>query len=150
MDLIQRIEEALKGAIRERDETRRDAVRMLLTVIKVKEKELRRMPGEAEIQQLIASQIKQRRDAAEQYRAGSREDLALKEEGEIEVLRGFLPEQMGPEALEALVEAIIRETAATSPRDMGKVMKALMPKVAGRADGQQVQTIVKQKLASMA
>jgi hypothetical protein len=106
------------------------------------------MPEEAEIQQLIASQIKQRRDAVEQFRAGAREDLASKEEQEIEILQAFLPEQLTGEALEALVDEVVKETGAASPKDMGKVMRALMPKVAGRADGKQLNEIVKQRLAS--
>jgi hypothetical protein len=149
MDLLQSIELALKEAIREKDEDKRNAIRLLLTAVKLKEKELRGVPGETEIQQLIASQIKQRRDAADQYRAGAREDLAVKEEREIEILQCFLPEQLTLEALESLVDQAIRETAAASPKEMGKVMKVLMPQVAGRADGKQINEIVKRKLASI-
>jgi uncharacterized protein len=149
MELLQRIDQALKEAIRGRDEDKRNAVRLLLTAIKVKEKELRRLPEEAEIQQLIASQIKQRRDAADQFRAGAREDLARKEEQEAQILQGFLPEQLTGEALEALVDTVVRETGAASQKDMGKVMKALMPKVAGRADGKLLNEIVKKRLSSI-
>jgi uncharacterized protein len=149
MELLQRIDQALKGAIRERDEDKRNAVRLLLTAVKVKEKELRRLPEEAEVQQLIASQIKQRRDASDQFRAGGREDLAHKEEREIQILQAFLPEQLSGEALEALVDAVVRETGAVSQKDMGKVMKALIPKVAGRADGKLLNEIVKSKLTSI-
>lgn len=99
MDLLHRVERALKDAIRERDEDKRNAIRALLTAVKLKEKELRRVPEEPEVQQLIAAQIKQRRDAAEQYRAGAREDLAAKEEVEIRILQGFLPEPLTAEDL---------------------------------------------------
>ncbi|MHC1743145.1 MAG: GatB/YqeY domain-containing protein [Syntrophobacteraceae bacterium] len=149
MELTQHIDRALKEAIREKDENKRNAIRMLMTVIKVKEKELRRMPEEAEIQQLITSQIKQRRDAVEQFRAGGREDLAQNEEQEIAILQGFLPEQLSGEAVDALVDEAIAATGAASAKDMGKVMKALMPKVAGRVDGKQLNERVKQKLASL-
>lgn len=149
MDLLHRVERALKDAIRERDEDKRNAIRALLTAVKLKEKELRRVPEEPEVQQLIAAQIKQRRDAAEQYRAGAREDLAAKEEVEIRILQGFLPEPLTAEDLVRLVMEVIQETGAASQKDMGKVMKALMPKVAGRADGKQINEIVKQKLASI-
>lgn len=147
MELSQRIDQALKEAIRAKDEDKRNAIRMLMTVVKVKEKELRRRPDETEIQQLIASQIKQRRDAVEQFRAGGREDLARKEEQEIRILQEFLPEQLSTEALDALVDEAIAATGAASPKDMGKVMKALMPKVAGRADGKLLNERVKRKLA---
>ncbi|MCU0573851.1 MAG: GatB/YqeY domain-containing protein [Syntrophobacteraceae bacterium] len=148
MELMQRIEEALKEAIRGRQESGRNAVRLLLTALKVREKELKRLLDEPEIQQVIASQIKQRRDSAEQYLAGGRKDLAALEEEEIEILVGFLPEQLTPEALAGLVSAAIAESGARSVKDMGKVMKLLMPKVAGRADGKLVNEMVRSKLSS--
>jgi uncharacterized protein YqeY len=146
MELLRRIELALKDAIRDKDATRRDAIRMVLTGIKNKEKDLRRVPDDAEIQQLIVTQIKQRRDSAEQYLQGGRPELAAKEEEELRVLQEFLPEQLSPEALDSLVAEAIKEAGAESMKDLGKVMKILMPKVAGRADGKQVNAVVRQKL----
>lgn len=146
MELQQQIEQALKSAMREKNETKRDALRMLLTALKLKEKELKRQPAEAEIQQTITSLIKQRRDSAEQYRAGGREELAAKEEAEIIVLQAFLPQQLSVGELEKLVEEAIAEAGAASPKEMGKVMKVLMPKTAGRADGKQVNEMVRKKL----
>ncbi len=146
MELQERIDRALKDAIREQNETKRNAIRLLLTAIKVKEKELRRALNEIETQQIIASQIKQRRDSAEQYQAAKRADLAGKEEDEIRILQAFLPEALTPEALEQLVSETIAEVGAHSAKDIGKVMKALMPKVAGRADGKQVNELVRGKL----
>jgi len=148
MELMQRIEEALKEAIRGRQESGRNAVRLLLTAIKVREKELKRPLDEPEIQQVIASQLKQRRDSAEQYLAGGRKDLAALEEEEIEILKGFLPEQLPPESLAGLVDAAIAESGARSVKDMGRVMKLLMPKVAGRADGKLVNEMVRSRLSS--
>ena len=148
MELMQRIEEALKEAIRGRQESGRNAVRLLLTALKVKEKELRRPLEEPEIQQVIASQIKQRRDSAEQYLAGGRKDLAALEEEEIVILTGFLPEQLAPDELAGLIDAAIGESGARSLKDMGKVMRVLMPKVAGRADGKLVNEMVRSKLPS--
>lgn len=148
MELMARIEEALREAIRGRQESGRNAVRLLLTALKVREKELRRPLDEPEIQQVIASQIKQRRDSAEQYLAGGRKELAALEEEEIEILKGFLPEQLTPEALSGLIDAAIAESGARSARDMGKVMKVLMPKVAGRADGKLVNEMVRSRLSS--
>ena len=146
MELQERIERALKEAIREQSENKRNAIRLLLTAIKVKEKELKRALTETEIQQVIASQIKQRRDSVEQYQAAKRADRAAVEEDEIRILQAFLPEAMSREALEQLVKEAILEAGAQSARDMGKVMKVLMPKVAGRADGKQVNELVRAKL----
>ena len=108
MELHARIEEALKNAIREKNETAKDALRMLLTSLKVKEKEIRRQPGETEIHQVISSLIKQRHDSVEQYRKGGRAELAAKEEDEIRVLQDFLPQQLSFEELETMVgEAVV-------------------------------------------
>lgn len=148
MELRQRIENALKDAMREKDENGRNALRLLLTALKVKEKDLRRLPDEAEIQQTITSLIKQRRDAVELYDKGGRLDLARVEEEEIRVLQAFLPEALSPEELDRLVDEAIRESGATSAREMGKVMKLLMPKVAGRADGKALNERVRARLVS--
>ena len=146
MELQQRIENSLKEAMREKDEIRRDAVRMLLTAMKMREKEIRRVPGEVEIQQIVASLIKQRRDSSEQFRKAHRDDLADKEDREIVILEGFLPQQMSREELEEAIVAAISETGAASEKEFGKVMKALMPKVSGRADGKVVNELVRAKL----
>jgi hypothetical protein len=146
MELQKRIDEALKDAIRARDEDKRNAIRLVLTAVKVKEKELKRALSEMEIQQVLASQIKQRRDSVEQFTQAGRQDLVEKEESEIRVLQAFLPEAMGEAELEKLVEEAVAEVDAKGPKDMGKVMKALMPKVAGRADGKLVNELVRKKL----
>jgi uncharacterized protein YqeY len=148
MELKRRIDAALKEAIRSRQGSRLNAVRLLLTAVKVKEKELKRPLEEPEIQQVVSSQIKQRRESAEQYQQGGREDLAALEREEIEVLQGFLPEQLAPEDLAEVVEAVIAESGARSARDMGKVMKLLMPRIAGRADGKLVNEMVRSKLSA--
>lgn len=146
MELQIRIENALKEAMREKNEVKRDALRMLLTALKLKEKEIRRAPSEAEIQQTIATLVKQRHDSAGQYRAGGRAELAEKEESEILVLQEFQPRQLSPEELEGIVSESIAEAGASSPKEMGRVMKILMPKVAGRADGKAVNELVRRKL----
>jgi uncharacterized protein YqeY len=146
MELLQRIEQGLKDAMREKDENKRNAIRLLLTAIKNKEKELRRSPDEGEIQQLIVSQIKQRRDSIEQYVKAGRQELAAREEAEIGILQTFLPEALSPEELSKLIDEALAEAGAQSVKEMGKVMKILMPKVAGRADGKQVNELVRQKL----
>ena len=146
MELHAKIEEALKNAIREKNETAKDALRMLLTSVKVKEKEIRRQPSETEIHQLISSLIKQRHDSVEQYEKGGRADLAQKEEDEIRVLKAFLPQQLSLEELEKAVGEAVLEAGATSLKDMGRVMKILMPKVAGRAEGKTVNDLVRSRL----
>ncbi len=146
MELYRQIEQALKDAIRERSEVGKDAVRMLLTALKLREKEMKRRPGDDEIRQVISTLIKQRRDSAEQYKAGGRPELADKEEEEIGVLQAFLPEQLSPDELEKLVDEAISESGAASPKEIGKVMKILVPKTSGRAEGKQVNELVRRKL----
>ena len=131
MELHARIEEALKKAIREKNETAKDALRMLLTSLKVKEKEIRRQPSETEIQQVISTLVKQRHDSVEQYRKGGRADLAAKEEDEIRSFRIFCRRSFRSEELERMVGEAVAEAGAASLKDMGRVMKILMPKVAG-------------------
>jgi uncharacterized protein len=146
MELQERIDQALKEAIREQSENKRNAIRLLLTAIKVKEKEHKRVLNESEIQQVVASQIKQRRDSVDQYLAAKRADRAAVEEDEIRILQAFLPEALTTDTLERFVTEAIAEVGAQSVKDMGKVMKALMPKVTGRADGKQVNELVRAKL----
>jgi uncharacterized protein YqeY len=146
MALMQDIEGALKEAMRQKDENKRNALRLLLTAMKNKEKELRRLPDDAEIQQIIGSQIKQRRDSVEQFTKAGRGELAAREEAEIETLQSFLPEALSPEALAQIVDEAIAEVGAQSVKEMGKIMKVLMPRVTGRADGKQVNELVRQKL----
>lgn len=146
MELRQKVEEALKEAIRDRNETAKDALRMLLTSLKVKEKEIKRRPVESETHQVISNLVKQRRDSAEQFRAGGRAELAAKEEDEIRVLENFLPPQLSIEELEKMVEEAVSKSGAASVKDMGRVMKLLMPEVAGRADGKVINELVRLKL----
>ena len=146
MGLQEIVQQTLTGAIREQDEIKRNAVRLLLTAMKNKEKELRRQLTEEEITQAISSQIKQRRESVEQYLQASRPDLADPEEKEIRVLQSFLPEPLADAELEQLIAGVISETGAQSAKDMGMVMKAIMPLVSGRADGKRVSELVRQKL----
>ncbi len=146
MELHERIEKALKNAIRDKNENAKDALRMLLTSLKVKEKEIRRQPNETEIHQLLSSLIKQRHDSVELYKQGGRVDLAAKEEDEVRILQDFLPQQLSSEELGKMVEEAVSEAGATSSKEMGRVMKILMPKVAGRADGKTVNELVRRRL----
>ncbi len=148
MSLLDQIHADLKEAMRNRDTTRLGALRLILTAVKNREKEIRAEPDEKEVLKIISSQIKQRKDSIEQYRKGGRDDLARKEEEELKILQDYMPEQLSEEELERLVVDTIREVGANSVKDMGKVMKAIMPRIAGRADGKVVNQMVRSHLSS--
>jgi uncharacterized protein len=149
MTLRQRLDADMKDAMRARDQLRLDVVRAVKSAVRYREVEGDKavVLDEPGILQVLASEIKKRRDAVEQYRAGGREELARKEEAEIAILQGYLPSQLGPAELASKVDEVIARVGAKEPRDMGAVMKALLPEVQGRADGKAVSELVKQKLA---
>jgi hypothetical protein len=149
MTLRERLDADMKTAMKAKDELRLNVVRGVKSAIKYREVEGEKaiVLDEAGILQVLGSEIKKRRDSVEQYRAGHREDLATKEEAEIAVLQGYLPAQLSPEELGRKVAEAIAKVGAQGPRDMGAVMKALMPEVQGRADGKLVSELVKQRLA---
>src|SRR5215212_1840994 len=149
MALKERIDADLKSAMKEKDAERLSVIRMLKSAIKYREIEVMTPLDDAGIQVVIASEIKRRRDSVEQYRAGKREDLASKEEREIVVLQGYLPQQLTAEELAEKVSAAIAASGAKGPKDMGAVMKALLPEVQGRAEGKAVSEMVKRKLAEI-
>ena len=146
--LKERIDADLKESMRSKDELGTSVLRMLKSAVKYKEVE----PGahaldDTGVMAVIQTLIKQRRDSVEQFRAGGRTDLADKEEKEIAKLQSYLPAQMSPDELRAEVRAAIAQVGAKSPKDMGAVMKALLPKVQGRAEGKAVSEAVKAELA---
>ena len=148
MAFIDRISEDLTAAMRAKDTTRLSTLRMAKAALMNREVERGRGLDDAESLQVIASLIKQRRDSVEQFRKGGREDLATKEEAEIVVLDAYLPPPVGEAEIEAAVAAAIVETGATSARDMGKVMKAVMARFAGATlDGKVVSDLVRKRLA---
>ncbi|RLB05694.1 MAG: GatB/YqeY domain-containing protein [Deltaproteobacteria bacterium] len=148
MSLLDQIHSDLKEAMKAKDSIRLGALRLILTAVKNKEKELRRELEEREVLQIVSNQIKQRKDSIEQYRKGGREDLVQKEEQELEILQAYMPQQLSEEELEKLVTETIKEVGATSVKDLGKVMKAIMPRIAGRADGKVVNQMVRAQLSS--
>jgi hypothetical protein len=103
---------------------------------------------DAGVHAVIASEIKRRRDSVEQYRAGNRPELADKEEAEIAILQAYLPQQLTPEELAAKVDEAVKQVGAQGMKDMGAVMKALMPEVQGRAEGKAVSDMVKARLSA--
>jgi len=147
VSLIEEIEGELKDAMRARDAERRDALRLILNSLKGSQKELQRPLSEDEELQVLQRERKRRVEAAEAFRAGGREEQAASEERELEILEEFMPEPLGEEEIEEIVDDVIAEVGATSMADLGRVMADVMPQVAGRADGSQVSQIVREKLA---
>lgn len=148
--LKERIDADLKDAMRGRQELTTSVLRMLKSAIKYKEVE----PGakaldDAGVFAVINTLVKQRREASEQYRAGKRVDLAEKEEKEIVLLQAYLPQQLSAAELAAEVQAAIATAGAKAMKDMGAVMKVLMPKVQGRAEGKAVSDEVKAQLSKL-
>jgi uncharacterized protein len=147
MSLKEKINSEMVVAAKARDSLKLGAIRMIKTGLHNKEIDAKRELKEEEILQVLASIVKQRKDSIEQFKAGKRQDLVDKEEYELKVVQAFMPQQMSAEEVEAEVVAAIAEAGATSVKDMGKVMKVLMPRVAGKADGKLVSDTVKAKLA---
>ena len=147
MSLIEELESEVKEATLAREADRRDALRLILASLRSAEKELQRPLTEDEELQVLQRERKRRIEAAEGFRAGGREEQALREEAELEVLEEFMPEPISEEELERIVDDAIAENGATSLRDMGRVMADVMPQVAGRADGSAVGQLVREKLA---
>ena len=150
MTLRERIQSDITTAMRSGDTLRRDTLRMAESAIYNAEKRDRRTLGDDEVAALIAREVKTRRESIDAFRKGGREDLAAKEEAEIGVLAGFLPEQLGEAEIAALVDEAIAATSPSGPRDMGKVMGWLAPRTKGRADGRVVSQVVGNALANLA
>src|SRR5512142_1494795 len=146
MDIKAQLNEAMKQAMKANDDVGRRTTRMALAAIKQAEVDRQTSLDDAAVIPLLQKEIKNRREAVEEAKKANRADLIADNEAEIKVLEGFLPKAMSPDELRALAQAAVAETGATTQTDMGKVMKALMPKVAGRAAGDQVSAVVKELL----
>lgn len=148
MAFIDKLSEDLVSAMRAKDTLRLGALRMAKAALMNREIERGRALDEAESLQVISSLIKQRRDSIEQFQKGGREELARKEADEIAILEKYLPPPVDPAELETAVDAAIQETGASSPKDLGKVMKALTGKFSGaQVDGKALSELVRRKLA---
>jgi uncharacterized protein len=147
MSLIGEIEAELKAAIKGREQLRADTLRLTLASLRAAEKELGRPLKEDEELQVLQRERKRRAEAAEAFRSAGREEQAETEEEELEIIEEFMPEPLGEDELEQIVDDAIAETGATSLRDLGRVMADVMPQVAGRADGSAVSQLVREKLA---
>ena len=141
------LENALKDAMRAGDDVRKRTLRMALAAVRQAEIDRQTALDEAAVLAILQKEIKTRRESIDEARQAGREELAVASEAEIDVLQAFLPKDMSADELRALVQAAIAETGAAGPTDMGKVMKALMPRIQGRAPGDQVSQMVRELLA---
>jgi uncharacterized protein YqeY len=148
MNFREKIEQEIVAAARAKDKLRLSALRLIKNGLHNREIDLHREMKEAEFLQMVAGMVKQRKDSIEQFAKGGRTDLVEKEEAELKVVLEFMPAQMSEEDVDAEIAKAIEETGATGPKDMGKVMKILMPKLAGKADGKIAGDKVKAKLSS--
>ncbi len=146
MDIKTQLNEALKEAMKNNDDLRRRTLRMVMAAIKQVEVDKRIALDDAGVMALIQKEIKNRREALEEAKKANRADLAADNEAEIAVLEAFLPKAMPAEELRTLVQAAIAETGAVAPSDMGKVMKVVIPKVAGRAPNDMISAAVRELL----
>jgi hypothetical protein len=143
VNLLERLQQELKAAMLSKDADRVSALRMLKSALGYLQIERKTDTlSDAEVVAVVQKEIKKRRDAHEQYQTGGRPELAAKEKQEIRVLEIFLPQAASAEELEQAARAIIQETGATSKKDMGPVIKAVQAKMAGRADGKTISTLV--------
>ena len=147
MTLKERINEEMKAAMRAGEKERLAGIRMIQAAIKQREVDERIELDDAQVLSIIEKMIKQRREAIAQFEAGGRADLVAKETAEIVQLQAYLPAQLSPAELEALIAAAIAETGAASIKDMGKVMALVKTRAAGRADMGAVGALIKAKLA---
>ena len=146
MELREKIESDVKTALKAGAKDKVSALRMLIAALKNKQIDRRRQLSEEEVIETIRSLIKQRKDSIEQFAKGQRQDLVDKETAEVAVLEAYLPAQLSREELEVMVRNAVGQTGALGARDMGKVMKAVLSMVGGRADGTLVSELVKQAL----
>lgn len=146
MSTKDQLTEALKQAMRDRDERRKRTIRLALAAIKNAEIDAQSDLDEATILAILQKEVKSRRETIEGAEKAGREDLIAEALEEIEIVESFLPKPLTEEELKKLAQDAIHQSGATSPREMGKVMQIIMPRVAGRADGKQVSQIVQQLL----
>ena len=147
MSLTDRLSDDLKVAMKARDQLRMDAIRMVKAALQNKEIELKKDLDEAEMSRVLLTLVKQRKEAAEQYKIGKREELAEKELKELAIIEAYLPKALSQDEIIQIIESAIRETGPVTMKDMGKVMKAITAKLAGQpVDGKQLSDLVRARL----
>jgi len=147
MTLRERLDNDLKTAMKAKDEVGLSVIRMIRSVVKNREIDQKCILDDAGIAQVITMLVKQRRDSIRMFRDAGRDELVAKEENELALLLDFLPRQLTTEEVEQIVSEAMAATGAVGMKDMGALMKAVMPKVTGRADGSLVSRVVKEKLS---
>ncbi|CAH1196407.1 MULTISPECIES: GatB/YqeY domain-containing protein [Paenibacillus] len=146
MNLSERLNEDMKQAMKSKDKFTLSTIRMVRSTIKYLEIDLKRTLDDNEVLDILSREIKQRKDALQEFESAGRDELAASTKAEIEIIIKYLPTQLSEEEIKVIVQQTIQETGASSKSDMGKVMSALMPKVKGRADGKLVNQAVLQFL----
>ena len=146
--LSSRLQTDLTSAIRDRDELRRDTLRMAIAAAYNTQKAARRELTDDEVLSVLSREVKTRRESIDAYTAAGRTEAAAKEQSEIDIISVYLPAQLSADEIAQLVKETVDEVGASSPRDMGKVMASLVPKTRGRADGKQLSAAVAQELAA--
>jgi uncharacterized protein YqeY len=147
MSIKERLKADMIAAMKSKEKEKLEAIRFIQAAIKKQEVDTRVDLDDVAVLAILSNQVKQRKDSIDQFRKGGREDLAAKEESELKILQAYMPEQLGADELKALVEAAVAETGATSMREMGAVVKAVMAKTAGRAEGSVISDLVKKRLS---
>ena len=145
-EILDRLLADIKAAMKARDAERLETLRFLHSEIKNFEVNERKEPTDDDVAAIVGKAIKSRQDSIEQFKAGGREDLVVREEAQLDICKAYQPEQLGEAEIETLVDEVIEQTGASGKRDTGKVMKELMPRVKGKADGRMVSAIVGRKL----
>ncbi len=148
MSLQERIQEDLKAALRQHDATRTNVLRMLKAAIRNAEIDQQVVLDDAGVLAVLDKAAKQRRESIEAYRQGGRQDLVAAEESELHLIEAYLPRQLGEAEIRAAVDQALAELGAQGPADMGRVMKVLMERLRGQADGKLVSNLVRQALAA--
>ena len=147
MSLEERLLDEMKQAMKTNDKLRLSTIRMIRSALKNKEIELRKKVEDEEAAKVIQAMVRKGEESVEQFQLGGRTDLVEKEKKEIEILKTFLPQALSQEEVLKIIEQSIQETQASSSKDIGKVMKSVMPKIAGKADGKLINQLVKEKLS---
>ena len=147
MSLEERLVEEMKQAMKSNDKLRLSTIRMIRSALKNKEIELRKKLEDEDVVKVIQVMVRKGEESVEQFQTGGRGDLVEKEKKEIEILKSFLPQPLTQEEILKIIDQSIQETQASSLKDIGKVMKSVMPKIGGKADGKLVNQLVRERLS---
>jgi len=147
MSLEERLVEEMKQALKSNDKLRLSTIRMIRSALKNKEIELRKKLEDEEVVKVIQVMVRKGEESVEQFQIGGRMDLVEKEKKEIEILKSFLPQPLSQEEILKIIDQSIQEAQASSLKDIGKVMKSVMPKIGGKADGKLINQLVKERLS---